>query len=264
MVRENIIEKLQKGVVGKQSLIEDVTKECDVTIQAVYKELKKLKSDDVVIDKGQKLSLTLWHINQQLEKWGDVNHAYTHSVDVSQIFKIRRGKSSSFTFNNLGELDAFWTQSYLFLERIIPETIPTYACVPHDWFYYSRPASDERWTYSQSRAQRLIVTHPTELDFAVLKHRRKQGYQFTPNENPLKQSENIYYTLIGDWVFEVRLDRKIGELLNDFILKTPLIEKINQDVLDELLLAKGMFKLKVYNNPKKAKLLTNKLRKYFD
>lgn len=264
MVREKIVEKLQRGVVHKHLLIEAVTKECDVTVQAVYKELRKLKSEDMVIDKDQKLSLTLWYINQELEKWRVVNHLYTHSVDVSQVFNIHRGKSSSFIFNNLTELDSFWTQSYLFLERVIPETIPTYACVPHDWFYYSRPGSDERWTYAQSRVQRLIITHPTELDFVVLKHRRKQGYQFTPNENPLKQFEDTYYTLIGDWIFEAKLDKKVGELLNDFISKTPSIDKIDQYLLNGLLSTKGIFKLKIYNNPKKAKLLTNKLRKYFD
>lgn len=264
MVRKKILEKLQTGFVRKQSLIESVIGECGVTIQAVYKELKKLKSEGVVIDKGQKLSLTLWYINHQLEKWKSISHFYSHTVDVNQIFNIERGKSSSFTFNNLAELDAFWTQSYLFLERVIPETIPTYTCVPHDWFFYSRPLSDERWTYAQSRVQRLIVTHPAEIDLQVLKHRRKQGYQFTPSENPLKQSEITYYTFIGDWIFEVNLDQKIGRKLNNFVSDVLSIKEIDQVNLDELLSEKGVFKLKVYNNPKKAKLLTNKLKKYFD
>lgn len=199
MVRESIIRKLQQGVVEKHLLIDAVVSECKVTIQAVYKELRRLRTKDIVIDKKQRLSLTLWYIHEQLNSWDRTNHLYNQKLDLSLVFNIQRGKRVLFHFNSLVELDSLWTQSYLFLERIIPETIPTYACIPHDWFYYSRPISDERWTNAQSRVQRLIVTHPVELDFIVLKHRRKEGYQFTPNVNPFKQSETTYYTLIGDW-----------------------------------------------------------------
>lgn len=264
MVKQNIIKKLQKGVTDKQLLIESVATECKVTIQAVYKELRKLRLEDIVIDKDKRLSLTLWYINQQLKMWQNVSHLYDQTFDVSQVFNIQRGKRLSFTFNSLVELDAFWTQSYLFLERIIPETIPTYACIPHDWFFYSRPASDERWTNAQSRTQRLIITHPTKLDFAVLKHRRKLGYQFTPDENPLKQTENTYYTLIGDWIFEVELDKKVGKLLNTFVSNTDSLESLSQTTLNELLSTQGTFTLKVHHAPKKATLFTKKLAKYFD
>ncbi len=264
MVRENIIKKLQQGVVDKQSLIDTVVTECNVTVQAVYKELRKLRLEDIVIDKKQQLSLTLWYIHEQLSEWNNTNRLYNQKYDLSRVFDIQRGKRLSFSFNSLVELDGFWTQSYLFLERIIPETIPTYACIPHDWFYYSRPTSDERWTNAQSRIQRLVVTHPAKLDFLVLKHRRKQGYQFTPNVNPFKQSEITYYTLIGDWLFEVELDKRIGKILNDFIASTESLEVIDQNKLEELLSAKGKFTLKVQHTPKKAELFTKKLAKYFE
>lgn len=265
MVKEKIIEKLQNGITNKQLLIDNIVTECGVTIQSVYKELRRLRSDDIVIDKDTKLSLTLWYINQQFEKWKHTDSLYNKTIDASHIFKLKKGnKSLSFIFNNLTELDAFWTQTYLLLERIIPERIPTYACIPHDWFFYSRPLSDERWTNAQSRIQRLIITHPTKLDFLVLKHRRKQRYQFTPNKNPLKQSELKYYTLIGDWIFEIELDKKIGNVLNDFILNTTEIENISTVELNNIMAKKGKFKLKVSNNPMKAKILTKKFAKYFD
>ena len=264
MIRENIIKKLQEGVIEKQPLIDSVSTECDVTLQAVYKELRRLRKEDVVIDKNKQLGLTLWYINEQLRVWEATQNHYDRKYDLREVFNIQRGKKLSFFFNTLAELDSFWTQSYLFLERIIPETIPTYACIPHDWFFYSRPASDERWTNAQSRTQRLIITHPAELDFIVLKQRRKQGYQFTPNVNPFKQSENTYYTLIGDWIFEIELDKKVGSALGDFISNTEKISGISQDTINILLSTKGKFTLKVHHNPKKASFLTKKLAKYFE
>jgi hypothetical protein len=241
-----------------------VSTECNVTLQAVYKELRRLRGEDIVIDKNKQLSLTLWYINEQLSVWGNTSNLYNQKYDISQVFNIQRGKRFSFSFNNLAELDSFWTQSYLFLERIIPETIPMYACIPHDWFFYSRPASDERWTNAQSRIQRLIITHPTELDFAVLKQRRKQGYQFTPKVNPLKQSETTYYTLIGDWIFEAELDKKVENILNDLVSNTDSVSDIRQDKLNVLLSTKGKFTLKVHHAPKKAGVFTKRLARYFD
>lgn len=264
MIREEIIKNLQNGIVDKQLLINNVIVKCNVTIQAVYKELRRLKLEDIVIDKDTRLSLTLWYINQQFERWKHTSNLYNQTIDVSDIFNLKTGRRLSFTFNTLAELDAFWTQSYLFLERIIPRIIPTYACIPHDWFFYSRPLSDERWTNAQSRIQRLVITHPTKLDFLVLKHRRKQGYQFTPDKNPLKQPETIYYTLIGDWIFEAELDNKIGNTLNNLILNTTKIEEIDKVAFNKLMLKRGKFKLRINNNPTKARLLTKRLAKYFD
>lgn len=263
-VRDLIIKELQGGVKGKAAIIDRVMESEKVTVQAVYKELRKLVQEEVVIDKQKKLSLTLTHIEHEHKKWKQVLDEYTHQVSFDDFLQLQKGKSLSFTFSTIVDLDLFWTQAFIILERILPGEIPRYSIVAHDWFSYARPTTDGIWINDRTRRLRMIITHPAEVDWQIARLRRTQGYEFTGGENPLKHSEAEYCTLVSDWVFEVEFDKAVAKELNEYIktLKNP--QEVDAEKMEHIMKAKGVFKLKLSNNPKKAREFSNKLKKYFE
>lgn len=263
-VRDSIIKELQSGVKGKATVIDSVMESEKVTVQAVYKELRKLVSDEVVIDKQKKLSLTLTYIEHQNKEWKRVLDKYTHQISFDDFLQLPKGKSHSFTFSNIIDLDLFWTQAFIILERILPEEIPRYSIVAHDWFSYARPTTDDIWINDRTRSLRMVLTHPAEIDWQIARLRRTQGYEFTGGENPLKLTEAEYITLVSDWVFEVEFDKKVAKELNEYIWSLKKVEEVSPIKMDELMKMKGTFKLKLSNNPRKAKEMSGKVKKYFE
>lgn len=263
-VRESIIKELQSGPRQKNVIIERVMDVERVTIQAVYKELRKLVVDEVVIDKQKKLSLTLTYIEHENKKWRKIKEHYTNQVSIDDLLQLAKGKSQIFTFTNIIDLDLFWTQTFVLLERILPSEVPRYSIIPHDWFTYARPSTDEVWTGNKDALRRMVITHPAPADYEIARLRRKEGCEFTGGENPLKLTEAEYVTLVSDWVFEVEFDKKVAKGLNEYIWSLKKVDEVDPVKMDELIKMKGTFKLKLSNNPKKAIEYSNKVKKYFE
>lgn len=262
-VRKLIIDELRTGVKDKALIIKRVQEVTGVTVQAIYKELRNLVVSEQVIDKNKKLSLTISFVEDKYKKWKEAHDTYTDRISPYDFLQLSKEQARTFTFSNLVDLDLFWTQAFVMLERILPDSIPTYSIIPHDWFYYARAMSDEVWTKSKTRLQRLLITHPTELDWEIARQRRHQGYEFTGGENPLKLSERQYCTIVSDWIFEVDFDPSINEDLVTFIKKQKNITSIDSSKLDAILKKKGKFKMKVFHSPKKAAEYTKKINRYF-
>jgi hypothetical protein len=263
-VKESIITELKQGVRKKAEVIACVQNKETVTIQAVYKELRRLEAEEVVLDANKTLSLTLSYVKGEYAASRHVLEAYTHNISFDDILQITKGKSQTFTFSSLVDLDLFWTQAFILLERILPENSTTYSIIPHDWFYYARPHSDEVWTQSKTKDQRLIITHPAEIDWKVARIRREQGYLFTGDVNPLKQSECQYRTIVSDWIFEVEFDARVATRLNQYVSSLKNLPEVNENLMKEIVQMKGDFKIKLSNNPQKARELTKKVTKYFE
>lgn len=263
-VRDSIIKELEHGVAKKAEVIERVKISESVTIQAVYKELRALVKHEVVLDAQKKLSLTLTYIEKEHKKWCRVLEEYTHKVSFDDFLHLAKGKSHTFTFGNIVDLDLFWTQAFIILERILPSDIPRYSILAHDWFTYGRPATDDVWTNRDIHNLRLLVTHPTEVDWQMARRRRAEGCLFTAGENPLKLSDRQYCTVVSDWLFEIEFDAQVANELNSYLRSLKKIADADAAKMEKFMNAKGTFKLKLSNNPKKAQEYAQKVKKYFE
>lgn len=263
-VRQTIIEILAKGSTRKALLIKQVTKACTVSPQAVYRTLRELAASDVLTIHQASVSLTLMYIETELQKWEDVSVTYNARPLTSHFLGLQEGESLTLRFKTLNELDAYWVHAFFLLERKLTEDLISYSVIPHDWFYYGRRETDIFWTEKQKRKSRLVITHPYEVDMRVLRARRQAGYGMTPGVNPFSQEEWEYYTLIEDWIFKVTLDRKLHAELVTIAKEVKSIEEIDQLQLQQLLSKNGVNTMKIYRNKKRAEVMTNKVKKYFE
>jgi hypothetical protein len=263
-VEDRIVQKLSKGALEKNKLIKGVQKASECTVQAVYKELRKLLGESAITIHKDSVSLTLLYIEKELARWEETSRAYNTRHLSHHFLDLREGESLSLKFKNFNELDAYWVHAFILLEKELPENFPTYSVTPHDWFYYGRRETDIFWTKKQRRLQRLVVTHPTQIDREVVRHRIKAGFEITPGKNPLKQEEYEYYTILGDWIFKILLDKKINLELVEFIKNTKSLEDLDSFAIQKILSKKGVSSMKISRNKKLAERMTQKLKKYFE
>lgn len=270
-VQDYIIHKLQEGESVTPDLVLHTSHACNVSSQAVYKILTKLRKDEVVTISKQRTSLSLLYIEKEKERWQFAYRLATSGKELLQVVHEKRNKII-YTFNNLREFDLFWTHSFTILSSNIPTTIPRYMITPHDFFLYARPETDSFWikkNVTDNHVSRLVIPYALSLDKEVLKKRKHVSgthFEFLVGKNPLGQKEHVYYNLLGDYIFTGTLDTKINEEIIHFITNTPHIPQSTKDLttIQKIIETKGRFTLTIERNKKKAEQMEKKLKKYFE
>jgi hypothetical protein len=260
-----IVSKLEKGSVSKQDLIEYVCKKKDVTVQGVYKEIRKLVTNGTLLIHKRALSLNLLYISKQYDRWSSVLRNYEGGLSLKNHFlDLQEGESLTYRFRTLNDLDAYWVHASIILDKHVNQSVPSYSIIPHDWFFYGRKETDVFWTKSQKSKMRLILTHPTLLDKEVAKERRAAGYKMTVGANPLKQDESTYYTLIHGYIFKITLKAKASQQIKKLLDAHSRIGSINTEKLHQLIYGSGEAVMKISRDMNKFNKLASKCKKYFE
>lgn len=263
-ISDSVVSLLGKGPVLKKDIISTIKKDKGVTFQAIYKELKKLIKDGTLLFHGGYLSLNLMFVSKEYSKWANILNVYEGGKNLKTHFlDLTDGEFVNLKFKTLNDLDAYWVHASLILDNLTKPKISSYSVIPHDWFSYARQETDAFWTKSQKEKMRIIINSKLPLDKEVAHKRIKAGYKICVGENPLRQKNNTYYTLIGGFVLKITLDRKIQTLLSNFIQNTRSISTIDYDKLDKIMNMKCKCTMKISNNQSKFLKMTNKCKKYF-
>lgn len=268
-----IISLLEEGSVAKKDVIEKTQKLCAVTMQAVYKEIKSLVTSGCILSHKDALSLNLLYISKQYNRWSSVLNHYEGGQNLKNHFlDLKEGEHITLKFKTLNDLDAYWVHASVILDKhnsndssLTRKTppLPSYSIIPHDWFSYGRKETDIFWTKSQKEKMRIIITGKTALDREMARKRIKAGYKISAMINPLKQNENIYYTLINGYIFKITLDNKIQRLLTDFIDETEGFDKIDYERIHTIINTPCTCVMKISKNQSRFEKMAAKCSKYF-
>ena len=263
-LRGKTIERLMLGVIEKSDLISKLAKENNVTIQGIYKVLNELQKEETITIHGKNVGLSLFWIDRELSRWNQTAYTYQSPSRGNAFLELNVGECLKLRFKTLRELELYWTHSFLLLETKLPLALPAYSIAPHDWFYYARPESDELWVRRQkNRIQRLIITHPAMIDRNVRKERKSPQFENMFGVNPFDQLDTEYKNIIGEWIFEAKLDATINKQLTEWILSHDTFAKDERRNIDTILDMRGVFSLRISRLPKRTASMVKKLKKYF-
>ncbi|OGZ07434.1 MAG: hypothetical protein A3D65_06360 [Candidatus Lloydbacteria bacterium RIFCSPHIGHO2_02_FULL_50_13] len=265
-LEETTIKLLEHGPRPKTALIAEIKQKTGATIQGIYKALRSLREAEVITLHNKIVSLSFVWITAQFKKYRMITEIYQTPGRAAYFLELKAGEHISFKFRTLRELDLFWTHAFLLLEPQIATATPVYSIIPHDWFTYARPASDQAWVEqleTRMRIQRVVITHSSPLDKKVLNGRKSKLLEFVLGKNPLHQDERTYLNILDPWIFEARIDKKTNALLLDWIRNNPDIASRKMADLENIFKRHGVSTLKISCNPRRAKLLTRKVQKYF-
>lgn len=267
-IEDHILVTLQKGVLPIVMLIEKIKQERPgTTKQGVYLIIKRLKKQEIVVVHNKNVSLsTVWL--SALDKFvSDAEYNTKHTTSAGNSFlDLKQGEKLQYYFKNPILTDAFWSHVFLTLVETSSPLSPILLYNPHEWFLLTRTENEtELFKKITDRSQKLAVLsgNKTFLDKYVRKYfdGTKSMYE-TPDDMPFPKN-NYYINIIGDFIIEVWLDRKIADQLDKFYTDVTQFNDIEKHRLESILMQKGKNRFSITNNKRKADTLRRKFKKYF-
>lgn len=270
-VEQEVIQLLFPGPWSTTDLVRFVANTLAVSVQGVYKAIRKLRAEEVVTMHGKSIALSGVWIARQKERLLFAEQAYRGATEFSELLQSDVGKVVC-SFKTLKEVDLFWTHAYFQLAERVDPAVPSYSVQPHDWYPYVRSETDTYWIQKHTevgRLSRIVLTHAGLLDRRVIQERKRTLgalFEYSLNNNPLNQKSTTYYSLLGPYVFKAEFDQKIATAIDAFVARhdtLPLPRKAQAEIA-AILDTKGTFKFTIEKSVAKAGRLTNKVKKYFE
>jgi hypothetical protein len=267
-LEEHILTSLQLGTMPIVRLIEIIkTKRPKTTKQGVYLIIRKLKRQEIVVVHKKNISLSGVWISAMEEFFRKAEYATRNINSPNNTFlNLNLGEKIQYYFKNPVLTDAFWSHVFITLVETSSPQLPVLIYNPHEWFLLAR-TENEAGLFGKiaARGQKLALLcgNNTTLDKFVRKHFDRNMTFYETLEKPLFDKNNYYVNVIGDFVIEVWLDKKVCKEIDDYYTKTQNLGEIERQKLEHILSQKGKNKFVVSRNKRKAEAFRSKFKKYF-
>ena len=249
-----IVETLAK----KERRAEDIHREYfaafrKVSLQAVYKALRKLCAEEVVLKHKEIYTLN----NIWIEKLSSL------FKNRQAISKLDEGESISYSFKSFEQLDRYWKH----IQGGIDESAgTTYFFCPHQywWFVPGRRESETRFYENFKKARSPVVLligseTPVDKRMRVLLSNPYVQVHATKSHS-LKMTESL--TVKGDIIIRTKLSGLVSRKIDEVFLKYSS-EKDVEAGLTQLFRKKTPIKIVMEKNSRKSISLAKKISKYF-
>lgn len=224
-----------------------------VTIQGVYKGLRRLIHNDIVVKNKQAVAISSEWAEGLLEQLENALHP----------LQLKSGESVAYSFRRLSSLDAQWKHVMAPLERSLPD-YPVFLYNPYEiWIELpDRRASEERY-FDQFAIDRrycfCLLGKDNPHNDRFKQARQSDFLQVAVGNEAFSDREHI--AIIADYIITTILPPRIARELNE-IFKNPdetcLAEKVSA-----IFAGSTALKLKIERNGAKAKILRRKMAKDF-
>ncbi len=269
------LEDLTIKFLSKQGFlsVEDIHKKLhsvgiDVSIQGIYRVLRKLQSEGILMKQNQKFSLRISWIFELKRHVENMESTYLNAVYLeSFIPKDDRGKYV-WHFTKFLKLADFWDQLLIAIATASKEKISCHYS-PYPWFIISNPLHTTTFNKAYGallKKEYVIYGGRTFLHKYTPKELITFDYEdvyFALPDEYIVKDRRIYIDIIGDYILTIKLDiYTTGRL--DYLYKNLKSEKnILASHLVEFFDEKISGKVTVEKNEKKAKKYKTKFIKIF-
>lgn len=226
------------------------------SIQAVYKSLRQLLKDGVVVKARHKISLN--------EEWvHKLNHLF--NKETSRLH-LEEGETLIYKFKGLSELDKYW--KHVVIGFIHTLKGPVFHSEPHEMWIHLEDRYQSQIEYIQSFAKHqrycyLVFGGTTTMDTEYKRAYQNEYLNVDLQNKPTFIKRNQFVTIIGDTIIttiiSAPLAEKIDKLYDSIQEKDP--EFGNK--LKEVFINPGPVKLRIERNKLKARKLRKQLSKNF-
>lgn len=225
-----------------------------VTIQGVYKALRELIKEDIVVKHKKNYSIN----NVWREKVGKL-------FSSKYQFKLSPGEQIIYRFNKIIHLDAFWKST---LSDIQKETgdYPTFDAVPHQFWFYAEGRRESEVEYHTSFDTKKIylfsiIGGTTEMDKKMKALMQSEFHQVhLTDKTPFTLRDNI--TVMDSYIIVTKISNALATAINT-VYKSISSEQELKTRLNELYKKPGIIKLTIEHNQKKAMILRKKMSHNF-
>lgn len=255
-VEDKVIRELLQGPKTAKSLVISLQKQnFPVTIQGVYKVLKTLISEEIVIKRGK--------IYEILEEW---------KKKVTQVFEsegnkliLGEGESIQFDLSSLIHLEQQWKNIVTPLHEK-HENFPIFFYNPHYiWSYISesrkRSEQDYFESFKKDRKFAFSLVGHDDINEIQTKHKFQNEYvQWAIGSKVSKDTD--YPTIFANYIITTRISKRLSEEIEKAYRESEDSVSL-EGRLQKIGIEKKKVKLIIERNREKAKKLRKKLSKEF-
>lgn len=266
---QKIVDKLQKGPLKTGDLIQLVKKiSGPVTIQGIYKSLRSLKKEGIVLVEKKEAMLNQFWL-QQMEKFTSLaKHAYRYPIsDSGHFLQMEDGDRITYRFKDPIQVDIFWNHILYILFDAIPNLDRWYAYSSHCWFLLARRKDElalKEYMNKRSIKYLFTVGHKTSLDQFVRSDFDGINSKYHMLTKPLfiekVNNLGIVLNIVGDYIIQAQYDKITTDKIEKFYETHTRVDTESTKELEEIVSNGGQIKFVIMRNAKKA----NKLSKLFE
>jgi len=268
LIEEYVLKYLQAGPVMMLDLVEKIKIDRPKTAkQAVYAAIRGLKKNEQILTYKGMASLNLTWLNSMLAYFDFAKHNYLQGeagqggfIDLEDREKIK------YYFKNPIKADIFWTHAlFLLAERSAPNE-PVFIYNPHEWFMLARNENEQNIFKTINRGGRKILLTAGDnlfLDRYIRKYFDNNMSQYYAKEKPLFKENNYYLNIVGDFLIEAWLDKKVADQVEKLYQKTAAWDASVLEKMQKILNDESRIKIAISRNHKKAEKIKSSLKKYF-
>lgn len=244
--RDQSVKSLNKALVAEG---------VSVTVQALYKLLRSLVVDEVVIKRANVYALS--------EEWKE--RVVERFEQTHNRFELAEGEAITFDLASLVHLDQQWKNIVLPLHNAHP-TSPVFLYNPHEiWIHLNESRKKSEYAYYSSFKQNKTYAFSlfggdTEHDRTMKKELQNDYLQIAVGVEVFSKTD--YPIIFGDYIITTRISKRLSEEI-DIAYKESHTKEILENRLQKIGIEKKKVKLIIERDREKAKKLRKKLSKEF-
>ena len=257
---ETVEDKIISFLLHKDQTVKGLKKSLDIdssgiTVQGIYKTLKKLIADEVVIKRGTIYSLS--------EEWKE--RVISEISERNNRLELAEGERISLELASLVHLDQQWKNIVIPFHKAHPKD-PIFFYNPHEiWIHLSESRKKSEYDYYKSFSEQKTYAFAlfggnTIHDVFMKKELQNEYMQVAVGVEHFSKID--YPTIFGDYIITTRISPRLAVEIEKCYQESP-----NTKILEERLHAIGIEKKKVKliieRDKEKAKKLRKKLSKEF-
>lgn len=235
------------------------------SVQAIYKELRKLECDGIVVKAGSQFSLSLRWLMVSMDRLRLIYDRYLESRDPA-LFLPGQGGRKVWYFSDLTRLDDFWVECGLVL--FVNATSKTMSSwIPHPWFNLLHSEKEQAFVQAQ-RAQgyrQLVIVggnNPLDIELSA-RWAADDVLEYSHSESPLNEPGNVYWSTIDDYVLTITIDKATSVQLDLLFAAHPKAAGVSSRELHKLLSLKGRHRLTVAHDSRRARRYQKVFKEFF-
>ncbi|PIZ95049.1 MAG: hypothetical protein COX81_01990 [Candidatus Magasanikbacteria bacterium CG_4_10_14_0_2_um_filter_37_12] len=263
-IEEHLLFLLRKGPMKITDVITSIQKvRPKTTKQGVYYIIHSLKKDEVLVTHKKMVSLNAVWLKELVFFVDSAEHVYlTATTHSGHFLHLQDGEKIQYNFTNSLLTDAFWNHAIFQIEVITGGQEPFIAYNPHSWFFIAHPENEikVRDLFVNNKRQYFVLScHKKPFDLDIRHYFDGEWSQYYAQENILFGRENYYVNIIGDFIIEVWIDKKVAQRIDEFYTTYTKLREKEKGVFKHIIEGRGKTKLVISRDSKKA----SKFKKQF-
>ena len=232
---------------------------------ALYKELRKLQEQGVVVRRKDQLSLSLSWVFNLVELCDSMYDTHIAAPSAGEILP-EPGEIKSFTFSTLAKVDDFWVHAMLIMLQH-SKTKRLFQWIPHPWFYLvnshkSFPFHNALRT-AGARIDNIIGGN-TFLDRYGQRITTAGVYELNYAPSKFQDIRNLYFSVSDTYMLTVHLSKRKAEEIDAFYDSIRSIDQVDVPRVVDLTTRDARTKVTIERKPAKVRKTWNRFIDYFE